>query len=113
MKISKPVLILSSAGLGLTLVFSEQPGKANCTPTKAQQILRQKLAELNNAGSLPSKDQLLGDIERLHGEGKISDEQFAAFKKNIQEQYVAPDSSANPEAQAKAQAILEQKIAAL
>ena len=111
MKISRPSLILSSVGLGLTLVYCEQG--TNCTPTKAQQILRQKIAELNNANSLPGKDQLLADVERLHKEGKISDQQFETFKKNIHEQYVAPGGPADPETQAKAQRILEQKIAEL
>src|SRR5438132_10243803 len=81
MKISRPSLILSSVGLGLTLVYCEHG--ANCTRTKAQQILRQKIAELNNTGALPGKDQLLADLERLHNEGKISDQQFETFKKNI------------------------------
>ena len=111
MKISRPSLILSSAGLGLTLVYCEQG--ANCTPTKAQQILRQKIAELNNTGALPGKDQLLADLERLHNEGKISDQQFETFKKNIQEQYATPGGPADPELQAKAQKLLEQKIAEL
>ena len=111
MKISRPSLILSSAGLGLTLVYCEQG--SNCTPTKAQQILRQKIAELNNTSALPGKDQLLADLERLHNEGKISDQQFETFKKNIQEQYATPGGPADPEVQAKAQKLLEQKIAEL
>ena|ERR1041385_7977961 len=111
MKISKLVLILASAGLGLTLVYSG-PG-TNCTPTKAQLILRQRIAELSTAESLPGKDQILADVERLHQEGKISDQQFETFKKNISEQYVAPVGTPNPEAQAKAQRLLEQKIAEL
>src|SRR5204862_6351319 len=111
MKISKPVLILSSAGLGLTLVYSG-PG-TNCTPTKAQLILRQRIAELSTAESLPSKDQLLADVERLHQEGKISDQQFETFKKNIREQYVAPEGTANPESQAGAKQLLERKIGEL
>src|SRR5438876_786665 len=106
MKISKPVLILSSAGLGLTLVYCG-PG-TNCTPNKAQLILRQKLAEMDTAESLPSKDQLLADVERLHKEGKISGQQFETFKKNINEQYVAPAIPTEPEAQVKALAILHQ-----
>src|SRR5256885_3652461 len=97
MKISKPVLILTSAGLGLMLVYCEQG--AERTPSQAQQILRQKIAELNNANTLPSKDQLLTDLDRLHQEGKISDQQFETFKKNVNEQYVAPESGANPQAQ--------------
>src|ERR1041384_702878 len=111
MKISKLVLILACAGLGLTLVYSG-PG-TNCTPTKAQLILRQKIVELSTAESLPSKDQLLADVDRLHQEGKISDQQFETFKKNINEQYIAPAGTANPEGQAKAQRLLEQKIAEL
>src|SRR6266404_922551 len=111
MKISKPVLILSSAGLGLTLVYSG-PG-TNCTPTKAQLILRQRIAELSTSESLPSKDQLLADVKRLQQEGKISDQQFETFKKNINEQYIAPVGTANPEAEAKAQKNLDQKIAEL
>src|SRR5436190_12937717 len=110
MKISQPVLILSSVALGLTLVYCEQP--ATSTPTKAQLLLRQKMAELDNANSLPSKDQLLADVDRLHQEGKISDEQFETFKKNVAQQY-APAAGANSEAQAKAQTLLDQKIAEL
>ena len=120
MKLSKPLLILSGACLGLTLLTGEHG--ANCAPTKAQLLLRQKLSELNNSGSqpeapnslptttdsLPSKAQLLADIQRLHDEGKISDEQFEAFKKNINEQYGV---QANAEAQAKAAKILEQQQA--
>src|SRR5947199_175989 len=111
MKISKPTLILSSAGLGLMLVYCEQG--SNDTSSKAQQILRQKIAELDNANALPSKDQLLADVERLHQEGKISDQQFETFKKNIREQYVAPEGTANPESQAGAKQLLEQKIGEL
>jgi len=112
MKISKPGLILSSVGLGLTLVFCGQG--TSPTLTREQQILRQTIAGLNtNANSLPSKDQLLADVERLHKEGKISGEQFETFKKNINEQYVAASSPTNPEAQAKTQKLLEQKIAEL
>ena len=109
MKISKPAIILSTAGLGLTLVYSQQ--STSDTPTKAQQILRQKLTELKTGETLPGKDALLADIERLHKEGKISDEQFASFKKNINEKYSSPEGPADSEAQAKAQRILEQRIA--
>src|SRR6058998_1855155 len=111
MNISKPVLIFSCVALGLTLVYSQQATKD--TPTEAQQILRRKIAELNNADALPSKDQLLADVERLHQEGKISDQQFETFKKNIREQYVAPEGTANPESQARTQQLLEQKIGEL
>src|SRR6266513_3524869 len=111
MKISKPVVILSAAGLGLTLVYSQQSSSE--TPTKEQQILRQKLAELKARESLPGKGELLADIERLHNEGKISDEQFAKFKKNVNEQYSSSGGPADSEAQAKAQRILEQKLAEL
>src|SRR2546429_664349 len=112
MKISKPGLILSSVGLGLTLVFCGQG--TNSTLSREQQILRQTIAGLDaNANSLPSKDQLLADVERLHKEGKISGEQFETFKKNINEQYVASSGPTNPEAQAKTQKLLEQKIAEL
>src|SRR5438034_4102587 len=111
MKISKPAIILSAAGLGLTLVYSQQ--STSETPPQAQQILRQKLAELKAGESLPGKGELLADVERLHNEGKISDEQFAKFKKNITEQYSSPGGPADSEAQAKAQKILEQKLAEL
>src|SRR5437763_641473 len=109
MKISKAALVLSSAGLGLTLVYSQQ--RTEDTPTKAQLILRQRIAELNRASSLPSKEGLLADVERLHNEGKISEEQFETFKKNIDKEYVGPEG--NPEVQAKAQERLQQKIAEL
>src|SRR5436190_12915251 len=111
MKISKPAIILSAAGLGLTWVYSQQSSSE--TPTQAQQILRQKLTELKAGESLPGKGQLLADVERLHNEGKISDEQFAKFKKNINEQYLSPGGPADAEAQAKAQKILDQKLAEL
>jgi hypothetical protein len=111
MKISKPVIILSAAGLGFTLVYSQQ--STSDTQTKAQQMLRQKLAELKAGESLPGKGELLADVERLHNEGKISDEQFAKFKKNINERYSSPGGPADSEAQAKAQKILEQKLAEL
>src|SRR5436309_13398060 len=111
MKISKPAMILSAAGLGLTLVYSQQ--STSDTPTPAQQILRQKLTELKAGESLPGKGQLLADVERLHNEGKISDEQFAKFKKNINEQYSSPGGPADSEAQAKAHKILDQKLADL
>jgi len=112
MKISKPGLILSSVGLGLTLVFCGQ-GTNPTPPTKEQQILRQTIAGLNNANSLPSKDQLLADVERLYKEGKISREQLETFKRSINEQYVAPSGTTDPDAQAKAQKLLEQKIVEL
>src|SRR2546426_1057346 len=108
MKISKPAIILSAAGLGLTLVYSQQSTPE--TPTKAQQILRQKLAELKSGESLPGKGELLADVERLHTEGKISDEQHARMKKNINEQYAGPGDPADSEAQAKAQRILDQRM---
>src|SRR5262245_667991 len=112
MKISKSVLLLSGAGIGLGLIYAEQG--TNCTPTKAQLILRQKIAELKGgADALPSKDQLLNDVERLHTEGKISDEQYATFKKNVSEQYLAPDVASNAETQTKAEKLLEQKIVEL
>src|SRR6266496_2400676 len=111
MKISKPAIILSAAGLGLTLVYSQQ--SRSDAPTQAQQILRQKLAELKAGESLPGKGELLADVERLHNEGKISDEQFAKFKKNVNEHYSSPGGPADSEAQAKAQKILEQKLAEL
>src|SRR5437667_4744781 len=108
MKISKPAIILSAAGLGLTLVYSQQSSSE--TPPQAQQILRQKLAELKAGETLPGKGELLADVERLHNEGKISDEQFSRFKKNINEQYSSSGGPADSEAQAKAQKILEQKL---
>src|SRR5262249_41903692 len=112
MKISKSVIIfLFAAGLGLTLVYSQQ--SRSDTPTKAQQILRQKLADLKSGESLPGKGELLADIERLHSEGKISDEQYARMKKNINEQYAGPGGPADSDAQAKAQRILEQRMAEL
>jgi len=111
MKISTPVIILSAASLGLTLVYSQQ--STSDTQSKAQQILRQKLAELKSSETLPGKGEILADLERLHKEGKISDEQFAKLKKNVTEQYAAPGGPTDPEAQAKAQKVLEQKLAEL
>jgi len=111
MKISTPVIILSVASLGLTLVYSQQ--STSDTQSKAQQILRQKLAELKSSEALPGKGEILADLERLHKEGKISDEQYAKLKKNVNEQYAAPGGPTDPEAQAKAQKVLEQKLAEL
>src|SRR2546425_13224479 len=111
MKISKSAIILSAAGLGLTLVYSQQ--STSEAPTKAQQILRQKLADLKAGETLPGKGELLADVERLHNEGKISDEQFSRFKKNINKQYSPPGGPADSETQAKAQKILEQKLGEL
>src|SRR6266496_527525 len=111
MKISKPAIMLSAAALGLTLVNIQQ--STTHAQTNAQQIWRQKLAEIKTGESLPGKGELLADVERLHNEGKISDEQFARFKKNINEQYSSPGGPADSEAQAKAQKILEQKLAEL
>ena len=111
MKISKAAIILAAAGLGLTLVYSQQ--SASDPPTKAQQILRQKLTDMKAGETLPGKGELLADIERLHNEGKISDEQFAKFKKNLNEKYSPAGAPADSVAQAKAQRILEQKIAEL
>ncbi len=111
MKISNSAIILFVAGLGLTLVYSQQ--STSDTPTKAQQILRQKLADLKSGESLPGKGELLADIERLHSEGKISDEQYAKFKSNINDKYSTSAVPADSDAQAKAQKVLEQKIAEL
>jgi hypothetical protein len=111
MKISKSAIVLSIAGLGLTLVYSQQ--STSDAQTKAQQILRQKLSELKSGETLPGKGALLADVERLHNEGKISEEQYAKFKKNINEKYSAPGAPADAEAQAKAQKILEQKLTEL
>jgi hypothetical protein len=111
MKISAPVIVLSVASLGLTLVYSQQ--STSDTQSKAQQILRQKLAELKSSEALPGKGEVLADLERLHKEGKISDEQFAKLKKNVNEQYASPGGPTDPEAQAKAQKVLEQKLAEL
>lgn len=111
MKISTPAIILAATGLGLTLVYSQQ--STSETQTKAQQILRQKLAELKSGETLPGKSELLADVERLHNEGKISDEQYAKYKKNVNDKYSAPGGPADSEAQAKAQKALDQKLAEL
>ena len=110
MKISTPAIILAATGLGLTLVYSQQSSDAQ---TKAQQILRQKLAELKSGESLPGKSELLADVERLHNEGKISDEQYEKYKKNVNDRYSSPGGPADSEAQAKAQKTLDQKLAEL
>src|SRR3989442_9334003 len=111
MKIYKPAIILSAVGLGLTLVYSQQ--SSSDSQSKAQQILRQKLADLKSGESLPGKGELLADVERLHTEGKISDEQHARMKKNINEQHAGPGDPDDSEAQAKAQRILEQRMVEL
>jgi hypothetical protein len=111
MKISTAAIILAATGLGLSLVYSQQ--STSETQTKAQQILREKLAELKSGESLPGKSELLADVERLHNEGKISDEQYAKYKKNVNERYTSPGGPSDSEAQAKAQKALDQKLAEL
>lgn len=113
MKISKPLLVCLGAALVLSPALAQTQTKTNCTPNKAQLILRQKMADLDAASALPSKDQLLADVDRLHREGKISDQQFDAFKKNVNQQYEDPGGPSTSEAQARAQKALEQKIAEL
>src|SRR2546425_7277151 len=109
MRFLKPLLILASASAGLTLATGDKG--PNCTPTKAQQILRQKVAELNTTTTLPTKAELLNDLQRLHREGKISDQQLEAFKKNINEQYSDPGAPQGTDAQLRAQQLLEQRLA--
>src|SRR6185295_7813827 len=112
MKISKLFLLLAGAAAGLTLLSGERDG--TCTPNKAQLILREKLAELKGEPApLPKKEDLLADVQRLHREGKISDQQLETFKKNIQEQYTGPVGAPNREAQSRAQLALQEKIATL
>jgi hypothetical protein len=112
MKIPKSFLLLSGAAVGLTLLSGERDGTG--TPSKAQIVLREKMAELKGEPApLPRKEDLLADLQRLHREGKISDQQFETFKKNIQEQYAGPAGSANPENQALAQQALQQKLTQL
>src|SRR5262245_13374421 len=111
MKLSTPMLVCLGAVLGLALAHGQ--AKTNCTPNKAQLILRQKMADLDAASALPSKDQLLADVDRLQREGKISDQQFEDFKKNVNQQYDDPAGSSTSEAQARAQKALEQRIAEL
>jgi hypothetical protein len=120
MKFSKTVLFLGCAGLGLTLAYSQQSNSA--AQQKALDALHQTLAGQGTsapapaaapaapreAAPLPSRDQLLADVERLHNEGRISDQQYATFKKNIQEQYA--NAAAPTQSQALAQKALAQKI---
>jgi len=117
MKFSKPVLFFGCAGLGLTLAYSQQSNSA--AQQKALDVLRQTQAGQGApapaapaapraSASAPSRDQLLADVERLRNEGRITDQQYATFKKNIQEQYA---NTANPtQSQALAQKALAQKI---
>lgn len=120
MKFSKPALILSSAGLGLTLAYSQQSNTA--AQQKALDVLRQQTAQQATAtpapaassatpistASQPSRDQLLADVERLRADGKITEQQYATFKKNIQEQYAG--SAPVSQTQALTQKALAQKI---
>jgi hypothetical protein len=107
MKLSKSLLILSSAGISLTILVGEG-GDPNSAPTKAQQVLRQKMVELNGgaapsaatapvATTPPNKVELLTEVQRLHQEGKITDQQLETFRKNINEQYAGPARSINAE----------------
>lgn len=120
MKLSKSLLILSSAGVGLSLLVG-QGGNPNDAPTKAQQALRQRMVELNGgaapsaavsspaataapvATTLPNKVELLTEVQRLHREGKITDQQAETFRKNISEQYAGPTGSINAETLTQAQ----------
>ena len=115
MKLSKSLLMISSAGVGLTLLVGDD------ATTKAQQALRQKVAELNGgaapsatpasspataaavAPALPNKVELLTEVQRLHREGKITDQQLETFSKNVNEQYARPAASVNAEALTQAQ----------
>ena len=62
MKITRPALIIFGAAWALSSGYSQQP--ATEAPTKAQQILRQKIAELNSAESLPSVWVPEADVDR-------------------------------------------------
>src|SRR5205807_9462455 len=68
---------------------------------------------LYHTNPLPHNNQHPGDIESPHKERKISREQLETFKKSINEQYVASSGPSEPDAQTKAQKLLEQKIAEL
>src|SRR5438309_2031793 len=131
MKISKPAIILTAAGLGLTLVYSQQ--SASDTPTKAQQILRQKLTDMKAGETLPGKgaEQVLQPkIAQLRTEERtnivpdkttvtLAPEVEAKARELLQaqmassrkEEFTSPQP--NPEAQAKALAYLHQRDAEL
>lgn len=116
MKLSKSLVILSSAAVGLTMVTGED-GAPNCTPTKAQQILRQKMTAMDGTAKpssgpkLPSKVELLTEVQRLHQEGKITDQQSKAFRKNINDQYAAAAGPISTEAVARVQPGVDPKPA--
>jgi len=116
MKLSRSLLILSSAAIGLT-VATGQDGGPNSTPTKAQQILRQKMAATDgsarpsNEPKPPAKAELLIEIQRLHQEGKITDQQSEAFRKNINDQYTASAGPDSTEAVARVRPVVEAKPA--
>ena len=92
MKLSTSVLILLSPGLASIIAYSQQP--AADAPTRAQEVLRQSMSQPDpsaaNVSSLPTRDELLADIKRLHGEGRITDQQLELLTKNINEQYLRP-----------------------
>jgi hypothetical protein len=112
MKPTKFILIVAGAVVSLTLLPADKDPN---TPTKAQQILRQKMSELDgNAATttpvLPTKEELLNDVQRLHREGKISDQQLETFKKNLTQHYLAPGAPST-DAQLRTQQLVEQKLA--
>ena len=93
MKISKLAIILTAAGLGLTLVYSQQ--SASDTPTKAQQILRQKLTDMkageNKSTSMTNHDvrvRIIGDVAIVQG---MDDEKSTSKGKDVSGTYIWTD----------------------
>lgn len=105
MKISKLVFLSAGAGLGLTLVYSQQ--SSSDSSSKAQQILRQKIAELNNPTAAPASA----------APGSLSPEARSKAQKILDEKLHQANNGQKPaapapgtEAQSKAEQALQQKL---
>jgi hypothetical protein len=105
------------AAVTLGLFLWETAGMAqistNCTPTKNQVVLRQRIAEIDAAEGRLDATALRGEVNALHRQGKIDDQQLAEFNAIIQKSEEPKGPADTPEGRAAAQAALEAKLAEL
>src|SRR5256885_313322 len=100
MKISQPVLILSSVALGLSLVYCQQPAKA-----KAEQVLQHKLSESEKpAPAHPETGAVAEQVLRQ----KIAETRTEEKPKIAPE---TPSATLTPDLDARARELLRLKIA--